>query len=279
MEAATLKHLEGIIAANAKPLDGVTDIPAMLVPESAALHSLEHLLENPTRFRGVFTTSHIAYFLEYIKENRGAGTQIFLNPKKMSAVAVFDLFDDLGVKPAWGSHMAIIELDKSSEYTALLEGNGQHFSQRSFIDWIRDWMHCIEFFAEEEDKGEAISINKVIQEIQRLEVKTGSSHLHEEGEFRRSRSAMEEIEIKSQGGLPAVMRMDCKPYDEIPEQQFTCRLQAFSDGKTLSVGYRIQALEKMQNDIREEFRAMIEQSDQADGLPLYIGTFTNKNTD
>lgn len=225
----------------------------VVLPAGYTLIDTERYEQNPTLFRGTFRTQSIGEFADYVKENINSNTGLFINPEKGTALAILDMGS--AVYPKWGLHRAELSLKKTSEYANLLNMAGKPFSQQGMIDFIEDWGDCIAFKAGDDTH---MATSAAIQAIRKMTVSTVGESVSEIGDFSVVHSATDRIEMKAQGGMPKKFRYAFEPYEGFDGRGIDCILHATTDGKDVTLKYRIVALERAQDSIGQEFKELLD---------------------
>lgn len=82
---------------------------------------------------------------------------------------------------------------------------------------------------------------------------------------------MESVEIKSgENNLPAYFVFSTDPYESFEQKDFICNIRADTSKESVSLKYRIDALQTIQEEIADEFREKIS-ADLPGKLKIYIG--------
>lgn len=274
MDYDTLNRIEELAASKLdlqQVIDttNLTDMPAVVLPDKVKLQSLEHLLGQPRRFKGRFTTNSRDAFLDYCEANVGVQTSIFIDPQTMTATAIFDLGNP--GEPGWGQHHAILALDDKPAYLALQSFCAAPRSQEDLIAFFEDWRHCIKPLDKD---GKEMPFLEALAAIRAIDIKTARSAGSQIQDFSRKRSVLENIDVTSTSRLPAAIEFTCAPHQDFTERTFRCRLWAKTSGEDLAFGVQPVALDELKEQIAEEFRASLAEAKQLeDANGTYIGTF------
>lgn len=225
----------------------------MVLPEGYKLQSLESFLNEPTYFRGKYSTTVLGEFISYINKHGDINTGVFIDQEKMNAQAIIDMGNQSG--PLWGKHRAEISLLKTPAYSALLESANNALLQQDFIDFAEDWQSNIRFYFDDLATKEGCEFPQIIKTLRRLKVNAQATSEQTVGNTANSRSALESIEIKAgQDELPAGFTFEVVPYEGFEPVKFNCQLRAFNDDKNVKLKYRIGQQELINEDIASEFR-------------------------
>lgn len=243
--------------------------PVLAAHKDFEVRSLERFLPGKVRFTGTMLTSSVSDFSGFTLENKSDDSQCFINKDDASAQVIFNL--GTTSKAGHGDFKAELKLEKTAEYKALLGVNDSQLSQKALAEFMEDWTHCITAFASDDD---LIPTTKAIAAVRRLTIEANAKAEHEVQDFRSSRSAMENIEAKTDNGLPAYILFQCVPYNELKEFNFYARISVIT-GETPKLSFRIKRLEKIQDEIMDNFKELI--VEKLDGkVPTYIGVFSDR---
>ena len=241
----------------------------MVISDAASVATLEHLLPQPTHFRAQFETGIVDEFVGYINKFKGA--DIFIDHDKLEADAIFDMGDP--VDPEWGHHRAIIKLSKTSDYIALVRGDKARLSQQDMIDFIEDWAENFQFYKADKTK---ISTANAIALFRKVTIKVNAESTTSQGDFSGIVSAMEGIEINSDGDtLPAFFDFNFVTIVGFDERLVRCGIRAHADTKP-TLSYRAIGLDKLTQDIAKEFSDRIATSLGKESA-ITIGTILYQN--
>lgn len=266
MDNTAIEAIEALIhAANAQRVGDKHQ--AILVPKNYQLASIEQFLNTPSRFRAHYSTDRLGDFVKYVDKYRWEDDEhqqaIFVNPDNLQAHAFFDLGSPAA--PAHRDHTATLTAGTTVEYDALLAVNGKKLSQSEAVEWLEDWIHCID--------TQSNGSPTLATAIKRLKVK----HLSERDQvitgFKTERTAMEQIEAVSDGAaeLPDMFWFECVPstFDETMKQRFPFRLRITAEKDAITVSFRCTVMKQIQNVIHERFKTAIAESIK--NTPIYIG--------
>jgi len=231
-----------------------TDTPVVAMHQDFRLHDLEKYMENRARFRGIFRTHLVSEFVQYFTDYHDENTRVFVNSVEMMAEAVFNL--GTYHTPGHCDHVAILKLDKTPEFQALLdlESRSPH-TQRALAEWIEDWRNCITVHS---DDGEEVELKRVIAAIRNMEINASRTSEYSDGDFSAQKSTLEQIEAKSRHGLPEGFLFHCVPYAELEPCDIYVRLHVVTraDGPP-KLGVRIVQRPALLDDLRREFAGLL----------------------
>lgn len=248
-----------------------TDYKKTALASGVTIHDLEQYQEHRNYFRGTFNTNSIEDFIKYVTdEDSSYGKNCFINEKSMQAGTIFNL----GTKenPGHADYKAILTLEKTNTYSALLRTNSNTMSQVETIEWLEDWIHVIKA---QDNEDKSIDIKKALAAIRRIEIDESKKSEHESQQFIGKRSLMESVSVKgTDESLPAFLTFKCMPYLGFEERTFKLRVTILTARGELSLKLSIVQFEKQQLDIAEEFKKII--NDDLKDIDIYLGSFASK---
>jgi len=247
------------------------DTGTIALPDNFKLHDLEKFKDNRRRFRGALTTSSLSDFVQYVEKHRAevATTKVFVNADSLAAEAIFDLGDI--EFPGHAEHTATLKLDATAPYAALLNIDGKRLDQRTLIDWIEDWQDYLRPYGDHPDDVKPFSA--ALAAIREVKITKRRETDNNVGDFKQSRSVLEDVEASSKQGLPGGFVFTTEPYTGLPVRQFRVRLALLSgDEDKPLLSLRVIRLDLEKQEIAKDFKSVLfrELGEKAD---LYIGTF------
>jgi len=269
MERPGLDKIEELITAAANKVPAV-DVPVAILPGSCTVVDMEKYLETPLSFRGTMSTSRINSLVDYIEKNKIDGSALFIG-EDMKATFIADHGDTN--YPGWGRHKAVLTMEPCADYASLLSQNLIKFNQVGMVDFMRDHEHCLTYYADAEMQS-IMAPATAIRSIQRIDVTNMLKVGQEEGDFNKRRSTLEEVEVSSDIMPPALMVMTCKPYHGFPTIAIISRVVVYMNREDLKLAFRIQSLEKVKDDLTQEFADILLNESVISDLSTYIGTFS-----
>lgn len=270
MERSAIERIEEL--GNAGLLNETTDIPAICLPGGNRIESLEHLFNAPFRQRVHFRTERLPDFAAYVLAEQGDATAVFVRPDGSGATAVIDFGDDLS--PCWKDHKATLTMQRTAEYLAMLGITSKPVSQRELTDWLEDWQHLVTPHTGIVGRDEEQRISTAIAAIRKVEIKAGKQATHEDGDFRASRTSLEQIEATSGAGmLPNRFAFRCRMYPHTAERTFAVRLALLTGHEKPQFQLRVVALEQHTQEVAEEIELEILQRLRVGGndLRVFVG--------
>lgn len=261
MDRTAIERIEQLAAQG--PLN--TDIRACVVPSGSEIKSLEHLMDVPTRMRRTYKTERLEDFCRYMRDEAIDATAVFVLPDGSGAEGVIDYGSH--ESPSWGDHKAVLRMKHTPEFAALQTACAKQLSQRDLTDWIEDWAHIITPVINEKDE----TVGKAIQSIRRVEIKATASRDHTEGDFKASRTSLEQIEAASKDGqLPELIKVRCQVYPCTDTRNISARLSLLTGADKPTFRLRIMGLDALMKAVAEEIESEI--ADRLQGVRTFIGS-------
>lgn len=226
------------------------------LPQDFKVHDLERFLDSPRRRLAVFETESVASFATYVRTNKEAGAIVLVNTDSMSAKAILD-FGPSEI-PGHRDNKAHLAMSKTPEYYALcLLGAERSVGQASFSEFMEDQRDCMEFFNDENK----IQFKAALNAIRKMTIESVNRAESEVSDLGASRSAFESVNVNDfSGQIPKVVYFKCRPYAELEERLFVCRLGVRTGEKVPSLTLRIINFQKHKEEMGQELVAIIKDS-------------------
>lgn len=267
MERSAIERIEEL--GNSGLLTDDFDIPAIVLPGGNKVQSLEHLLDSPMRQRVQFFTERLPDFAAYVLREQTPATVVFIFPDGGGAQAVIDFGSEIG--PEWKEHKAELTMQTTTEYRAMLGITSHSVSQRELTDWLEDWQDLITPHTGDAEQR----ISAAIAAIRKVEIKAGKQATHEDGDFRASRTSLEQIEATSGAGtLPDRFAFRCRMFPHTAPRTFAVRLALLTGHEKPQFQLRVVALEQHTQAVAEEIELEILQRLRVNGndVRIFVGT-------
>ena len=271
----TLQHIEAqALIAAAKPIIIENGHSIVVLPSEVRLHSLEGYQPMRDRFRGALKTQSLRDFSKYVEGHINSSLSElasgYIDQDAMSATVIFNLGnpDEAG----HGDDRATLTLKPTAAYTAVQNIVGKTLSQQALAEWIEDWAPHITATA----GNETLSNPAAISGIRKMTIKATSQRDSSVGDFSASRSAMDDIEAKSQETLPTAFLFQVVPFEGLAASTITLRLSVITSEAQPALKLRWVGEESQREDFAREFKAVLE-SEVGGFVPLTIGTFALGN--
>lgn len=254
-------------ALQAQAIDG-TDIPVRMVPKEVAIQSLEPYLKNRVSYRGLYQTKSILDFARY--SGKFSGGSCYVDQEKMAALQFFDLGSV--AEPGHGKHRALIKLQETAAFTAVRKINGNTITQRDLAEWVEDWRaYIVPYLA----NGDAVDVPRAVASIRRITIAAKKEVVTNQENFKGSRTALEEIEAKSEQEMFAGLRFKCIPYHGLDERSFELRLSIMTGGDEPRLVLRLVRIEEAEEAMAQEFAEKLNTALKSGGAEsdIYLGSF------
>ncbi len=268
MEEKAIKLItDNAIAAAA--IKANTDRYAVVVPNTCQIQSLEHLMNQRSRFRGTFTTESINDFVAYAKARKTDASRCFVDQNSMTAQLIVNMGDEAA--PGHCDDLANLQLVKTAPYKAILDIDGKKSSQSDIADFLEDWRdYLIAIDADENTQP----LPKALQAIRSIDIKATRERSHAETSLSAEVKGFDKIEAQSKHQLPYGFSFTCNPFSALGSRDFLLRLAVLTGGDKPTLTLRIMRLEDMQEAIAMEFRDRLTYELGDIGLDAYIGSFS-----
>lgn len=257
---------QAIAAANAQvDTSGHT---LQVVAEGTKLVNLERYQSSRDRFRGTLKTHSLGDFARYVEQHPAecfapAG---FIDQDRMSCTVIFNLGTE--VEAGHGDDTAILTLKPTAAYSAVQAVAGQKRSQQDLAEWLEDWAPHLQAYAD----NEPLNIVQAVAGIRKMTIKATSQRDSNVGDFSASRSAMDEIEARSQETLPTRFEFKTAPFEGLQEATINLRLSVITGSDAPILKLRWVGEEAQRESFAHEFKAVLER-EVGGFVPLTIGTF------
>lgn len=267
-ESAVAAHL----AADSSLLNiqAVNEEIALMNPNARILN-LEQYKNGRQRKRGMFTTTNIDSFGDYIELNaQPEHISVFVDKNQMRAVAILN-FEAEEFEQGHLDHQAVLTAERTVMFKKLV---GMHdmgrCQQKVFAEFLEDWGHKV--VARDAD-GNEIENGKAINAVRSMRIDENAQTESHAGNYRETRSRLESVEAKSiDGALPAYFTVNDECYQGIPARNLALRLGISSDDGQPVFKLEIKALQSVRDELAKEF-ADIVASRMFDGISVCIGQF------
>lgn len=266
MEAKAIQLIQDTaVLANAKTLDTFT--PAIALPDSAKVHSLEKFQQTRSRFRGVLATSSLKDFSSYVLAHADGNTAGFIDSDDMTCTVFFNLGDQ--DHPGHGDFRSTLTLKKTAAFIALERAAASKHSQKELSDFIEDWAPNLKALTAD---GADIDLRRAAGAIRSITIEQARKSEHVVGDMSSSRSAMDQIEAKSADGLPAELLFNVIPYEGLQPQTIQLRVAVLTGGDQPVLRLRWIGEAQLREDLAQEFKSVVAQ-EVGGATDLTIGSF------
>jgi uncharacterized protein YfdQ (DUF2303 family) len=243
------------------------------LPEQFKTHDLEAFLPGRRRARGTMSTELTPDFAKYVEAHAEPGTTVFVDKASMKAVAVLNL--GIPSLPGHADNKATLALKSEAAYDALLSiANGQAKSQTAIAEWMEDWAHLIDCFTENESGIVDMSTSKAIAAVRNITIEAARKVESQESQLSASSSAFESVKASSKHQLPVFIHVSLEPYLGLGKRMFRLRLGILTGGDKTTVVLRVIKMEEHQQEMAQEFAAIVNLALEHTAHPVLIGNYT-----
>lgn len=251
-------------------IQAVNEEIALMNPNARVLN-LEQYKQGRLRKRGMFTTTDIDSFADYIEINaQPEHISVFIDKNQMQAAAILN-FDADAFEQGHLDHRAVLNAERTVMFKKLV---GMHdmgrCNQKVFAEFLEDWGHKV--VARDAD-GNEIENAKAINAVRNMRIDESAQTDSHAGNYRETRSRLESVEAKSiDGALPAYFTVNDECYQGIPARNLALRLGISNDDGQPIFKLEIKALQSVRDELAKEF-ADIVATRMFDGVSVCIGQF------
>lgn len=243
------------------------------LPDRYSTHDLEKFLPLRRRARGRMSTTSVRDFAAYTSAHREPGANVFIDANKMRAVGVLNLGTPL--EPGHADNLAVLELEQTAAFKALLQARSGHKSQATLAEFLEDWPDAVQAFSGTDE----LTAPKAIAAIRKITIESLRKLESEEQQLSATRSAFESVAATSTEKLPTHIYFRCVPYSGLAERTFVLRLAIHTGDKVPSLSLRLVNeelhAEQMAQELCHLLRTTLELPAYAGDspLPVLIGSY------
>jgi uncharacterized protein YfdQ (DUF2303 family) len=247
------------------------NIDATALPAGFSIVDLEKYREHRARLTGTMTTSCLPSFVTYVEKFSKAETTrlVMIDPRKMAATCAIN-FGSVE-KPGHADHEAVLQLEKTSEYQALLKvcGDRTRIAQRAAAEWCEDYVDFCRFL---DGDGITIPAATAIKAIRNLKIEANTKVGSGQGSFTREKSLLESTKVDTSEGLPHFIEFTGVPYKDLKQRTFRVRLGTGIDSGEATVF----VMQIIRHDL--DMQAMAEEladqiKDKMQSASVFLGSF------
>lgn len=270
MDGSAIRSIEELAVAAAGKLNENAGNAVVIAKGDYVAIDTEQFQSGRRRFRGKLATTSLADFILYVK-TRTEGANIapgFIDADRLSATVIFNL--GTVERPGHGDDTATLGLKASPAYAAILAVHGTTLQHADALNWLQDWVDHITYADED---GNDMPAPATYNALRKLTISAKSDATSEERAHGASRSALEEVEARGAGALPAFLRFTCTPYAGLPDRVFYLRVNVRDNNGKPVLQLRIRNLDSEKEAIAQDFKAELLRELEGRAA-LVIGTFT-----
>jgi uncharacterized protein YfdQ (DUF2303 family) len=264
-----IQHIEAqAVAAAGIRVTAQDGADLLLVPDNYKIHNLERYQEFRNRLRGALNTHSVKDFSDYVqKQNLEEGPRGFIDQESMSAIVIFNLGD--AAHPAGhGDNTARLTLKPTAAFTAVSGIAGRQLSQQQLAEWLEDWLPNLVAQANSAD----LNMLQAINGIRRMTIQATAKRDTNVSDFGASRSAMDEIEAKSQETLASSFTFTTVPYEGLQPAAIQLRLSVITGKDEPVLKLRWVGEEAQREGFAREFKELLN-AEVGGFVPLTLGTY------
>jgi uncharacterized protein YfdQ (DUF2303 family) len=274
------KLIKDSVATQAQDLiDNHTTAHVALVPEGFEIVSLDKYRDHPSRKRGLFATSSLIDFHNYIQRevehmlanNDDIAPAVFISEEKLTARAILDY--GLNDRPGHCDHVAKFALKLNEEFKLIRDANKKWLSQLEFVNFLDDLTAYIHHLSDSD--GEEIELKKGFQALRKIKFSATAETEIEESDYAKRQTGLAAISVKTghETNLPARVVFALYPSPDLDLMEIEARLRIRQDGSNVMISLDIILLEKTLQCMMQAFRdKVIEQLDGL-GVDVYVGEY------
>lgn len=248
------------------------DPAVVALPDRYSTHDLEKFLPHRRRARGCMSTMSVDDFAAYCVTHSYLNATVFIDARKMRAVGVLNL--GTPEMPGHADNLAVLELEQTAAFKALLQARSGHKSQATLAEFLEDWPDAVQAFA----NSEQITAPKAIAAIRKITIESLRKLESEEQQLSATRSAFESVAATSTEKLPTHLYFRCVPYAGMTERTFVLRLAIHTGDRAPQLSLRIinEELhsEQMAQELGVKLRETFSERAGDSPLPVLIGSYS-----
>ncbi len=264
-----LQHIEAqAVAAAGIRVTAQDGAELLLVPDGYTVQNLERYQEFRNRLRGHLNTHSVKDFANYVgTQNLQEGPRGFIDQDSMSAVVIFNL-GDVTNPAGHGDNTARLTLKPTAAFTAVANIAGRQLTQQQLAEWLEDWLPNLNAKA-----GDAeLNMLQAINGIRRMTIQAIAKRDTNVSDFGASRSAMDEIEAKSQETLASSFTFTTVPYEGLQPAAIQLRLSVITGKDEPVLKLRWVGEEAQREEFAREFKELLN-AEVGGFVPLTLGTY------
>jgi uncharacterized protein YfdQ (DUF2303 family) len=237
------------------------------LPNDFTLHDLEKFQEHRRRARGTMASSSVNDFAAYSLAHAEAGASAFVDPERMTAVAVLNLGTPL--QPGHGDNLAKLQPKRTAAYAAVSTiATGAGLKQTQAAEFLEDWPGNVECF----NADGVISLPRAIAAIRKITIDSMRKLESEEKSLGAVRSAFESVQATSTEPMPTTINFACVPYHGLAPRKFVLRLGVQTGGDKPAITLRVVNQEQHNEEMALELASLVRGALQ-DSIPVLVGSY------
>jgi uncharacterized protein YfdQ (DUF2303 family) len=269
---AILRQPEALDSINAELARN--EIDATALPAGYSIADLEGYREHRRRLTGTMTTNCVFSFASYVVAfMKDAAPLVFVQPGTMTANCPLNFGD--AEKPGHADHTALLKLEPTAAYAALLGITSQRATQQQAAEWCEDYVSFCSFLSSDVNDQFEIPASKAVRAIRNLKIDAKATATSSVDSFRGEKSLLESVAVDTSDGLPHFIRFTCVPYLGLPSRAFLVRIGTGRDRENNSVfTLKIVRHDIDVQDMAKDLATLVAGS--LKGATVLLGSFTAK---
>lgn len=272
------KLIRDSVATQAQDLiDNHTTAHVALVPEGFEIVSLDKYRDHPSRKRGLFATSSLIDFRNYIQrevehmlaDSDEIAPAVFINEKNYRAEALLDY--GLNNLPGHCEHSAKFLLELNEEFKLVRDANKQWKNQLDFVNFLDDLSPYIDSMIDSD--GNLIELKKAFQALRKVKFSATAETEIETTDYAKRQTGLAAVSVKSgyEQNLPARVVFELRPSPDLDLMHIEARLRIRQANNEVMICMEIIMLEKFQQSMMQAFRDKVVA--QLEGVDVYVGEY------
>lgn len=274
------KLIRDSVASQAQDLiDNHTTAHVALVPDGFEIVSLDKYREHPFRKRGLFATSSMIDFRNYIQrevehmlaDSDEIAPAVFINEQSYRAEALLDY--GLNNLPGHCEHSAKFIISFNEEFKLIKGANRDWKKQLDFVNFLDDLSPYIDSLIDSE--GNKIELSDAFRALRKLKFSATAETQIEETDYAKRQTGLAAIEVKSghEQNLPARVIFALHPSPDLELMNIEARLRIRKTGDDVMICMEIIMLEKFLQSMMQAFRDKVVAQLDGIGVDVYVGEY------
>lgn len=274
------KLIKDSVATQAQDLiDNHTTAHVALVPEGFEIVSLDKYRDHPARKRGLFATSSLIDFRNYIHrevehmlaDSDEISPAVFINEQSYRAEALLDY--GLNNLPGHCEHSAKFIISFNEEFKLIKGANKDWKKQLDFVNFLDDLSPFINTLRDSD--GEEIELKKAFQALRKVKFSATAETEIEESDYAKRQTGLAAVSVKSghEQNLPARVIFSLKPSPDLDLMHIEARLRIRQANNEVMICMEIIMLEKFLQTMMQAFRDKVVAQLDGIGVDVYVGEY------
>lgn len=243
-------------------------LATVVVPAGANLAqlNLEHLLNEPTRKRGIATFYAAGSFATYVEDHGEVGrTAVYADIEAKKVIGVLNGHETNNADAGWGDHRAILQLRHPPAWERWIDRDDVIGTQQAFAEHIETSLGDIV----DPLAADLLEMAQSFQATVKVDFKSSQFLANGQRQLRYE----ETINAKAgqQGNLtvPSQFTVQLQPFEGSDTYKMTARLRTRIDNGRLLIGYQLDRPEEV---LRAAFDDVLTEIEETTEITPYLGT-------